>query len=327
MFIVDLNQDKAKDNKYFSNTLLEKIEKNLEKKKKIILYLNKRWDYSSLICNNCSNLFKCKNCDTSMSVHDEYLVCHICNYIEKIEKKCIVCNSDKLHKVGVGTWQIEKYLKDKFKKAWVFRFDTDIVKNKKEKEKAIKEIEKADIIIGTKMITTWFDIEEVGLVGIILLEQELQNPKYDISEKVYSNLKQVLGRWGRKWEEYEMVIQSFIPENELIKKLILSNYKDFLKDSLEERKKFNYPPYKEYVILEYRNKNKEKSKVFIEELKLKLDIKNENKNIEIIKHPYSVKKNNQFYSKIILKWNNLRDFLTDLKKDLFKESNLSIIFE
>ena len=42
MIIVNLSQDFSKQNKYLSNTLLKEIKKNLELKKKIIIYINKK---------------------------------------------------------------------------------------------------------------------------------------------------------------------------------------------------------------------------------------------------------------------------------------------
>jgi primosomal protein N' len=42
MLLVNLAQDKSSLNAYISNTLLSKIEENLKKDKKIILYINKR---------------------------------------------------------------------------------------------------------------------------------------------------------------------------------------------------------------------------------------------------------------------------------------------
>jgi primosomal protein N' len=42
MLLVDLNQDKSRESKYLSNTLIDKIDECLKNNKKIILYLNKR---------------------------------------------------------------------------------------------------------------------------------------------------------------------------------------------------------------------------------------------------------------------------------------------
>jgi len=356
MFLVNLSQDKSKINPYLSNTLLEKIEDSLTKKKKIILYLNKRWEYSSLICNSCNFLYKCPNCDISMSVHKypESIICHICNLTTTIPVKCHKCTKTTLSKVWIWTQQIEDSLNTYFsnpspsgdfpwkekklnKKINIFRFDTDTVKNKTEKSNALENLEKADIIIWTKMITTGFNFTWIGLIWVILLEQELLIPKYNTEEKVYSNIKQLLWRWNRNWEITDILIQTFIPDNDIIKSITESNYKDFFIKTLEERKIFNYPPYTEMLTLEYRHSDKTKAKAFIDKLKVKLDLENPppsplpykegGQNIEIISVPNPNKRHNQFYYKLILKWDNLRGFIECIKSDIMRNSWLVVIFE
>lgn len=66
--------------------------------------------------------------------------------------------------------------------------------SKTAKKEALENIALSDIIIGTKMITTGFNFQDISLIGVILLEQELQIPRYDTFEKVYSNIKQLIGR-------------------------------------------------------------------------------------------------------------------------------------
>ena len=337
MFLVNLSQDKSKINPYLSNTLLKEIENSLKEKKKVILYLNKRWEYSSLICNNCNHLYKCNNCDISMSVHKypASLICHICNLVKNIPTKCEKCNKETLQKVWIWTQQITDSIKNEFKDYNIFRLDTDTVKNKTQKEQALENLEKADIIIWTKMITTGFDFSWVWLIWVILLEQELLIPKYNTEEKVYSNIKQLIWRWNRKWEKSNIIIQTFIPENEIVETITNSNYKDFFIKTLEERKLFNYPPYSEMLNLEYRHKSKEKAKIFIWNLKNKLDIeiKNLNSNnekpqkIEINLVPNPNKRYNQFYYKIIVKWEKLREFINVIKPEILRNSWLVVIFE
>lgn len=340
MLLVNLSQDKSKINPYLSNTLLEKIEDSLKEWKKIILYINKRWEYSSLICNNCNFLYKCPNCDISMSVHKypEKIICHICNLTTNIPKKCHKCSKESLQKVWIWTQQIEQVLKELFPKKNIFRFDTDTVKNKTEKSLALENLDKADIIIWTKMVTTGFNFIWIGLIWVILLEQELLIPKYNTEENVYSNITQLLWRWNRNWEKSTIVIQTFIPQNNIIKSITELNYKDFFIKTLEERKLFNYPPYTEMLTLEYRHSNKEKAKIFIDKLqdKLKYELKHINSlksdkviqyKIEIISVPNPNKRHNQYYYKLILKWNDLRWFIKCIKSDLMRNSGLVVIFE
>jgi len=327
MLLVNLNLDKSKINKYLSNTLLKEIDNCMKNNKKVILYLNKRWEYSSLICNKCSYLYKCPNCDSSLSIHGDNMTCHLCHYSQKVPKNCDKCNNSELQKVWVWTIQIENILRETYKDKNIFRLDTDIVKNKSDKEKALEILKKAEIIIWTKMITTWFDFENVGLIWVILLEQELQIPKYNTSEKVYSNIKQLFWRWSRLWVETNFVIQTFISENELVKDIVYDNYKEFFIKTLKERKTFNYPPFCELATIEYRSKDIEKGLKYINKIKDKLDLNNEKKEIQIILNPNYSKKYNQFYYKIIIKWNNLKNYLECIKNDIFRDSNLIVIFD
>ena len=338
MKIINLNQNKSNLNYYISASLLEHIENNLEKNKKIILYLNKRWTFSSLVCEDCQYYYKCKNCDVSLTVHEKEwkVTCHLCWASWNIPLNCHKCHWTHLKKIWVWTKQIEDSLKNYFKKEKVniFRFDLDAIKNKKDKKEALENLEKSDIIIATKMITTGFDFENIGLIWVILAEQEFWFPNYNSEEKAYINLKQLIGRWNRVWEKTEILIQTFIPDNEIIKSISEKNYKQFFLDTLNERKLFNYPPFSEMITLEYRNRNKQKSIDFMINLKNKLDIiksiplqGGDLEDIQIILNKESFKKYNQYFTKIILKWNNLREFLENIKSEIYNNSNLSVIFE
>lgn len=329
MLIVNLSQNKSNINYYISSTLIEEIKNNLKENKKSILYLNKRWNFSSLICEDCSYYYKCKNCDVSLTVHNnpEKLACHICWALWDIPKSCSKCNSNNLKKIWVWTKQIEESLKNYFNDdVNIFRFDLDSTKNKTEKKLSLEKIEKSDIIIATKMITTGFDFKNIGLIAVILAEQEFSFPSYNSEEKAYINIKQLIGRWNRLWDKTEIIIQTFIPDNEMIKSISEKNYKNFFLDTLKERKLFNYPPFIEMLELEYRDKSEKKALDFMINLKNKLDYINTEKNIEIILNKKSFKKYNKFHIKIILKWNKLRDFIENIKLEIFRNSNLSVIF-
>ena len=344
MQLVNLSIDKSKINPYISETLLTKIEETLKNKEKVILYLNKRWQFNSIICNDCQYLFKCKNCDTSMSVHKypPKLICHLCWDIKNIPLSCEKCGWVNLSNIWVWTQQIEDSLKKLplFTKEGVgersiFRFDTDTMKTKKSKSEAIQNLKKADIIIGTKMITTGFNFDKVWLVWVILLEQELQIPKYNTVESVYTNIRQLIWRGSRVWQKTDFIIQSFIPDNEIVQSIIFDNYREFFIKTLEERKIFNYPPYWELATLEYRHKNEKKAEEFMEKLYNKLKIENTpllNKGglkevYEIIFNQKSLKKVNQYYYKIIIKWNNVRNFIEKIKPEIIRNSGLVVIFD
>ncbi len=328
-YIINLWQDSSPENPYISNTLIQKIEENLRNKKKIILYLNKRWAHSSLVCTDCHYLHNCERCDLSLNVHNNplKLMCHFCGFEKSFPLKCEKCNTSNLKKVGIWTQQIEDTLRHLFPKNSIFRFDADSVKNKSEKQKALETLRNAEIIIGTKMITTGFDFQNVWLIWVILLEQELSVPKYNIEERVYSNIKQLIGRGERNGGKTETLIQTFIPDNENIKNIIHSNYKEFFLETLEERKLFNYPPFSEMVTIEYRDKNKEKAENFIKMIEHKLRTIDENNQYDITLVPTPLRRYNQYHYRLILKWKNIKEFLQNIKHEIMRNGKLIVIFE
>lgn len=334
MFLVNLNQDKNIKNWYFSNTLLDHLEQCYEKKLKSILYINKRWEYSTLICESCQHIAWCDNCDVSMNVHayPPKLMCHVCNNTKPMPTKCEKCESTQLKKIWIGTQQVEHFLQNYFqdKNINIFRFDTDVIKNKTQKLSALQELKNADIIIGTKMITTGFDFENVWLVWVMLLEQELLIPGYNTQEKLYQNIKQLIGRWGRKWQKTEFIIQTYVPENEIVETITQKNYKEFFTQTLAERKMFNYPPFCEMVTLEYRHKDQEKSKQFLTKIFHQVSQINTDdfeNHYQILMTPGSFKKNNQYFYKMIIKGQNIRNLLEKIQKQILWNSQLSVIFE
>lgn len=235
---------------------------------------------------------------------------------------------NELLEIWVGTQQIEDFCKHYFPTGiHVFRFDTDVVKNKTQKQEALKNLENADIIIGTKMITTGFDFENIWLIWVILLEQELQIPAFNTKEKLFSNIRQLLGRWNRKWNNTDIVIQSAIPENDVIDSLTHKNYKQFFQESLQERKLFYYPPFCEMLTLEYRHKEKEKALLFIKKIQEKLAHNIKWKNIELLLSQTPQRKHNQYHYKLIIKGKNLREFLHCIQGDIFKNKALIVNFE
>jgi primosomal protein N' (replication factor Y) len=328
MKLVNLWIDKSIINPYISNSLLTKIEEVINNWEKVILYLNKRWQFSSIICNDCQFLFKCKNCDISMSVHKypAKMICHLCSSENEIPISCTKCSWINLSNIWVWTQQIEDSLLKKFNNNRIFRFDTDTMKTKKSKLEALELLNKSDIIIGTKMITTGFNFKKVGLVGVILLEQELQIPKYNTEESVYINIKQLIGRWWRVQQKTDFIIQSFIPDNEIVQSIVYDNYREFFIKTINERKLFWYPPFWEVVTLEYRDISKEKALIFMQKLNNKLNLEDK-KGIEIIFNEKSIKKINQHYYKIIVKWENIRNFIEKIKPEIIRNSGLNVIFD
>ena len=74
---------KNKNLSLFSRKLSEEIYKTLEQKKQIILFLNRRGFSTFISCRSCGYVFKCPECDVSMTYNKNgYLICHYCGRAE-----------------------------------------------------------------------------------------------------------------------------------------------------------------------------------------------------------------------------------------------------
>ena len=106
---------------------------------------------------------------------------------------------DKLSDLGMGTEKLQEYITKIFPKAKVIRMDVDTTTKKGAHEKIIRDFQekKANILVGTQMISKGHDISNVTLVGILGVDNMLAMNDYMASEKAYSNISQVAGRAGR----------------------------------------------------------------------------------------------------------------------------------
>lgn len=302
-----------------SKELIENMENVLIENKKILLFLNRRWESSALICKDCSYHFKCKECDISLTIHkypQKKLICHSCNSEEIIPSICPKCKWTNFIEIWTWTQKMEDNLNKIFESKKIIRLDSD--KLKKEWI-SIKDIKDSDIIIATEIANTIW-IENLWLIVFPLFEMELSSQEYDIEEKIYYNIAYN----NKKW--VDIIIQTYIPNNEILKIISSWNYKDFLDKTLKERKKFNYPPYSSFVNLRVKWNNKERVQEIFWKYLNKLNITNENSNKIIIADKKFIKrKDGNYYKKISIRWDNLEEFLEYFRLEIIR--NRDIILE
>lgn len=245
--IVDMQKEIKKGNSIFSKELSLAIEDRLQKKEQIMLLLNKRGYSSYLMCQSCGEVFKCPNCDITLTYHktSDMNRCHYCGYAENKKEICPSCNSDDLKAYGLGTEKVEEELKIRFPEARVIRMDMDTTTKKGSHSKIIEKFynKEADILIGTQMIAKGLDFPDVTLVGVINADTILNLPDFRSNEKTYQLISQVAGRAGRSDKIGKVIVQTYNPDNEAIVKAKNHDYESFYNEEIKIRKKLNYPPY------------------------------------------------------------------------------------
>ncbi len=247
MEVVDMREELLSGNRsIFSKELMVKMEEALERKEQIILFLNRRGFSSFVSCRSCGFVFRCENCDISMTYHKNHtLMCHQCGARKPMPSTCPSCGSKYIKQFGTGTEKVEKAIKEVFKDARVMRMDRDTTKGKTSYETMYQDFKAKnfDILIGTQMISKGLDFEEVTVVGVLAADLSLNFPDYRASEKTFQLITQVAGRAGRGDKPGHVVIQTYSPENFAIECARDHNYTGFFTREIHMREKLQNPPY------------------------------------------------------------------------------------
>lgn len=249
--IVDMKREYEISGGYthFSEALLDGIKKRRDAGEQSILFLNRRGYHTSLFCKGCSEAVRCNHCDTTLTFHysEKNLSCHLCGFtMSPPPQQCPKCQShDTMKFRGVGTEQIERSLHAILKDIRTMRMDADTTKHKGSHQKLLREFGsgKADVLIGTQMIAKGLHFPEVTLVGILNADSSLNIPDFRSAETAFQLLTQVAGRSGRGILAGEVVIQTCMPENEIIALASKEDYESFYGLEISTREMFKYPPF------------------------------------------------------------------------------------
>lgn len=246
--IVDMGEEHRNNNwSPISRFLLNRIFECIEKKKQIILLLNRRGFSTVLICKNCGKTCTCPNCSVNMRYHrsDYTLKCHLCGYEEKAPDVCPYCKGEQIKYKGTGIQKIEEFLKNEFPQINILRMDQDTTRRKGAHIEILNKFanREADILLGTQMVSKGLDFPSVSLVGVIQADISLHFPDFRASEKTFQLLTQVAGRAGRSDNSGEVVIQTYFPEDPAILNAQNHDYESFFNSEIGSRKELQYPPF------------------------------------------------------------------------------------
>lgn len=245
--LVNMEKEIKKRNFIISDELNLKILERLSKNEQIIILLNRRGYSTFISCSSCGFVYKCPHCDVSMIYHksSNNLRCHYCGYSTKMNNECPNCKEISIKDLGLGTEKLEKIFQEKYTTAKILRMDQDTTTKKGSHSKLIESFKNKefDILIGTQMISKGLNFPNVTLVGVINADASLSIPDYKSGEKTFELLMQTGGRSGRQDLPGEVLIQTYNPDNYVLKYIKNYDFESFYKYEMEIRKRLKYPPY------------------------------------------------------------------------------------
>ena len=249
--IADLRQEIRSGNPgLIGEDLRRELEVNLSCGEQSILFLNRRGSSRMLLCGECGHVPECPRCSVAMTYHSANgrLMCHYCGHSERAFDTCPVCGGIMKH-VGTGTQKVEEELRQLFPEAGILRMDADTAASGHEPILRRFEQERIPILLGTQMVAKGLDFENVTLVGVLAADLSLYVDNYRSAERTFSLLTQVVGRAGRGTKEGRAVIQTYTPENDVIRCAARQDYQSFYEGEIRIRRLRRYPPFADLFTL------------------------------------------------------------------------------
>ncbi|QQT59430.1 primosomal protein N' [Acinetobacter johnsonii] len=268
MHVIDLKV--AQKQNGISQQLIHEVQKRLDKKEQVLIFLNRRGYAPVLICESCGWQAKCPHCDANFTVHRQpyqHLHCHHCGTIHRIPEHCPQCQHSELKPIGLGTAKVEENLQALFPNFDVIRVDRDSTSRVGSWQKIYNKIQKSEpiILLGTQMLAKGHHFPYVTLVAILDIDSGLLSVDFRATERTAQLIIQVAGRAGRGEKKGEVYLQTLRPDHPLLNTLLESGYRSFAKQTLKERKAAWMPPYRYAALLRCESKDQELNQSFLQE--------------------------------------------------------------
>jgi primosomal protein N' (replication factor Y) len=179
-------------------------------------------------------------------------MCHYCGFSQPMPQRCPVCDGP-LKAVGVGTQKVQQELNSLMPDLEITRMDADTVSAVNTHEKILDRFrdEKIPVLIGTQMVAKGLDIPNVTLVGVLDGDLSLYSNSYRAAENTFNMLTQVVGRAGRGQDPGTALIQTMVPEHQVLNLAARQDYDGFYDLEIRLRQMQNLPPFGDLVTVTF----------------------------------------------------------------------------
>ncbi len=257
--VVDMRRENAIGNlSPIGTRLCEELLRVGEAREQAVLFLNRRGYNHFVSCRSCGEAVTCPSCSVAMTYHtrrgtyaDGELVCHWCGRRQAMPHICPSCKSEHLTRTGFGTQRVEEELSSLLPHSRVLRMDADTTASKQAYDEMLADFRahKADILLGTQMVTKGHDFPDVTLVGVLSADASLYLDDYRAAERTFSMLTQVIGRAGRAQKEGLAIIQTSNPDSDIIALAQRGDYDAFYEREIKLRRMLVFPPFCDIALL------------------------------------------------------------------------------
>ncbi len=261
--VVDIHEARRKKmmDGPFSPQMISCLRIALEHHQQSIVFQNRRGYAPVLECQECGWTPKCQKCDVTLTIHrySRLLSCHYCGTSYGIPTECPNCGNRNLYSKGYGTERVEDELQRLFPQARIARMDFDTTRSRMAYEQILHDFQAGatDILVGTQMVSKGLDFDHVSTVCVLNASAMFHQPHFRSHERAFQMLEQVAGRAGRRGKQGLVVLQTYDPNEPVVRHVVAHDYVSMYREQLEERRMFRYPPFCRiiYIYVKHRNED------------------------------------------------------------------------
>ena len=263
--VIDLKTERS--NAGIAATTLTAIDQTLKNNHQVLVFLNRRGFAPAMICHQCGWTAECQHCDSRLTVHRARgrLICHHCDYQQRVPQQCPSCQSRELVAAGEGTERSEAFLQEYFPDTTVLRVDRDSTRKKGAMQEVFDTADSGEscILVGTQMLAKGHHFENVTLVAVLDADSGLFSPDFRSHERMGQLLTQVAGRSGRGVARGRVIVQTHQPDHPLLALLIAQGYGHFASQLLPQRQLSQLPPFRYMAVIRAESNRPDEAEAFL----------------------------------------------------------------
>ena len=245
---VDLRQDNPPAGRWLSPVLIEAIRETFDDGEQAVLFLNRRGYAPLTLCRKCGHRLTSPNTSSWLVEHRflNRLVCHHSGFWMPKPKECPKCGAeDSLVGCGPGVERVAEEAKDLFPDRVIEIMSSDTVHGPDTMQKILGDMAagKIDLLIGTQIIAKGHHFPNLTLVGVVDADLGLAGGDLRAGERTFQLLSQVAGRAGRGEKRGRVLLQTYMPEHDVMKALVAGDRNVFLETEAHAREDWGMPPY------------------------------------------------------------------------------------
>ncbi len=245
---IDMRANQPERGRFMSPPLVQAVAETLRDSQQALLFLNRRGYAPLTLCRTCGHRFQCPNCSAWLVEHRfrGILLCHHCGHSERRPDHCPNCgDSESLVAVGPGVERLAEEVAARFPGARTILMSSDIVGGVERLRQELASIEKGevDIVIGTQLVAKGHNFPYLTLVGVVDGDLGLAFGDMRAAERTFQLLSQVTGRAGRAGGASRALVQTYAPDNPVIRAIVSGDREAFYRNEIAARREAGLPPF------------------------------------------------------------------------------------